>query len=98
MALPGFGADASLGRAFGVYRGAAAGGRVAGAVTLQANAGLGPIGGRWPVMRCCGWFPLLGRFVCVSRVRVPWEQCTCQRTPYGPVITCEPIVLTPDVE
>lgn len=92
MTLPGFSAEASLERAHGVYRGAATG-NASGDVRPMTVSATGPW--HWPVMRCCGWSSLLGRFVCVSRVRVPWEQCSCTRTPFGPVILCRPIDLSP---
>lgn len=93
MTLPGFGAEASLGQARGIYRGAAIGNAAGDVRPMTAGGALGPF--QWPVMRCCGWSSLLGRFVCVSRVRVPWEQCSCTRTPFGPVILCRPIDLSP---
>jgi hypothetical protein len=94
MRLPGFDAETSLAPASGIYRGMAGGPASGGVLPMQFDSALGALQGRWPVYRCCGWSAWLQRYVCVSRVRRPWESCTCTRTPYGPIITCSPGELT----
>ena len=85
MSLPQFTAEASLGRASGLYRGTAAGsGAGAGDVLPMQLGGIG-----FPVIRCCRWAPLFRRFVCTSRQQRPWEQCRCVATQTGPVFLCK---------
>jgi hypothetical protein len=88
MGLPGFNAEAALGRS-GSYRGVAA----RGFPMPDAVPVAGPVLGQ--TIRCCQYVPMLGRFVCVSRVEPPWFQCRCIRSPAGPFIHCRPPVLYP---
>jgi len=90
MSLPQFTAEASLGPASAFYRGTAAV-SIAGAGDVLPMQ-LGGIG--FPVIRCCRWAPLFGRFVCTSRQQRPWQQCRCVATQTGPVILCQDIEIT----
>ena len=98
--VPEFQAEASLGRPSGRYR-ATAGFRPPDAAGLSMRLspmavipaqGLGI--DLFPPIRCCGWHPTLGRFVCITRRARPWEDCVCNHTPFGPAISCRPRVFT----
>lgn len=92
MNMPQFNAEASLGPAMNVYRGKTGHGRSSSAQVLPSqNLGFGF--NVLPVMRCCGFVPSLGRFVCTSRQTHPLENCECRRSFLGyPIIICRDAV------
>jgi hypothetical protein len=98
--IPGFQAESSLYPPRGSYRVTA---RASGAVdgfSMQASlTALAPAVGLgtdvFPPMRCCGYVPMLHRFVCTTRHVSPLEQCRCIRDFFGfPIILCQPPVAT----
>ena len=87
MSMPQFNAEASLGPAGTYARKAIHGGRPGSANVLPSQSArfrFNP----FPVMRCCGFDPFLGRFVCVSRRASPLQNCRCEKTSLGPLIVC----------
>jgi hypothetical protein len=99
--IPGFEAESSLDRPRGSYRATAGFGTssAAGGLSMQASPtaltpGLGI--DLFPPIRCCGFVPMLQRFVCVTRRTSPLEQCRCTRDFFGfPIILCRPPVNAP---
>ena len=97
--VPGFQAEASLGRSSGRYRatvgfrgpGAGSSMRVSPTALIPAQ-GLGI--DLFPPIRCCGFDPMWGRIVCVTQRARPGEDCVCHHTRFGPLISCRPRVLT----
>jgi len=102
--LPGFHAEASLGPPRGSYRAMTSFGAVRSAdgLSMQASpTALAPALGRgfdlFPPMRCCGYVPMLHRFVCTERRVSPLEQCRCVRDSFGfPFILCLPPTNAPE--
>ncbi len=91
MNIPQFNAEASLGPAIGVYRGTAFGG--SGPIQILPSQASNFRFSPFPVMRCCGYVPSLGRFICTSRQTHPLENCECKRGFLGyPVILCRDAV------
>ena len=92
MNMPRFNAEASLGPSRRIYRGnVIARSSASDRVLPSQNLGLGL--NLFPQMRCCGFVPSLGRFVCTSRQTHPWENCECKRSFLGyPVIICRDAV------
>jgi hypothetical protein len=99
--IPGFHAESSLNPPRGSYRATAGFGAsgAAGGLSMQASpTALAPGLGidLFPPIRCCGFVPMLQRFVCVTRRASPLEQCRCTRDFFGfPVILCRPPVNAP---
>ena len=90
MNMPRFTAEVSLYKTSQMYRGAMQGSPTA----LTPSLGLGI--DLFPPIRCCGFVPMLQRFVCVTRRASPLEQCRCTRDFFGfPVILCRPPVNAP---
>jgi hypothetical protein len=93
--VPGFQAEASLGRSSGCYR-ATAGLRPPGAgssMRVSPTAlGLG-LGRDLFEIKCCQFVQGRG-LVCTKRHQEPGEDCTCVHTRFGPLITCSPRVFT----
>lgn len=100
--IPGFQAESSLDRLWGSYRAPASFGASGAAVGLSMQAwptalapGLGLGIDLFPPIRCCGFVPILHRFVCTTRRASPLEQCSCTRDFFGfPIILCRPPVLS----
>lgn len=92
MNMPQFNAEASLGPTKGIYRGNVISiSSVSAQVFPSQNLGFGF--NLFPQMRCCGFVPSLGRFVCTSRQTHPLENCECRRSFLGyPVIVCRDAV------
>ena len=96
--IPGFQAEASLKPHEGRYRATASFGvpGAAGGLSMQGfsmalgrRLGLGI--DLFPPIRCCGFVPMLGRFVCVTRRASPLEDCHCTQDYFGfPLILCRP--------
>ena len=95
MNMPQFNAEASLGPSIGTYYGGPGYGRADGTRIVPSQTF-----GRldvFPLMRCCGYVPSLGRFVSTSRRAFPFENCQCRRDIFGyPIILCEGPVLSSD--
>ena len=98
--VPGFQAEASLDPPWGRYRATAAFGapRAAGLSMRVSPMALIPalrLGiDLFPPIRCCGFDPMWGRIVCVTQRARPWEDCECQHSSFGPLISCRPRVFT----
>jgi hypothetical protein len=89
-ALPGFQAEASLGPPRGRYRATTDFGASRAGLSMQASPTA--VWG-FPPIRCCGYVPMLHRFVCTTRSASPLEQCRCTRDFFGfPIILCRPPV------
>ena len=102
MNMPGFTAENSVYNASGHYRATAGFGTSSTAdyLSIQASTtalvpGLGLGIDLFPPIRCCGFVPMLHRFVCVTRRWSPLEQCTCTQGFFGPIILCHPPVNAP---
>ena len=101
--IPGFQAESSLDPPQGIYRATAGFGAsdAADCLSLQASpTALAPTLRRgidlFPPIRCCGFVPMLQRFVCVTRPVRPLEQCRCMRDFFGfPIVLCRPPVNAP---
>ncbi len=101
--IPGFHAESSLNSPRGSYRTTAGFGAsdAADGLSVQASPtafalGLGLGSVLFPPKRCCGFVPMLQRFVCVTRSVRPLEQCRCERGFLGfPIILCDPPVNAP---
>jgi len=104
MKMPGFSAEASVKPNLGIYRGSAVASNsrmdrvlpmqeLLSSEVLSQHLDFGLLGSVWPVIRCCRYAPMLGRWICVSRVHSPLEQCQCLSGAFGPVIICRPPVL-----
>lgn len=91
MNLPGFTAESSLGPAMSHYGGMTLSVTSGGGVLPMQFSHLDSIFG---TLRCCQF--INGRFRCVSKVNLPWENCRCVRTSFGPVILCEPLIAQAD--
>ena len=93
MNMPSFTAEVSLGPSMNTYRGRSPSSK-SGAMQVtpsQIWRGLDI----FPLMRCCGYVPSLGRFVCTSQRTHPLQNCECKRTLDGyPSILCHDPVLT----
>ncbi|SCX46265.1 hypothetical protein SAMN05720354_10690 [Nitrosospira sp. Nsp1] len=92
MNMPQFNAEVSLDPTRGIYRGnAISTSSVSAQVFPSQNLGFGF--NLFPQMRCCGFVPSLGRFVCTSRQTHPLENCECRRSFLGySVIICRDAV------
>jgi len=99
MNIPGFTAENSVYNTSGGYRAMADFGALGTADGLSMQAPLtafAPSLGRidpFPLIRCCGYVPMLHSVVCVTRRRSLLEQCRCTDSPSGyPIILCRPPV------
>lgn len=93
MNMPQFNAEASLGRSMNVYRGTLSHSESGSMQVTPSQIWRGF--DIFPLMRCCGYVPSLGRFVCTSQRTHPLQNCECRRTPDGyPLILCHDPVLT----
>ena len=103
MNMPGFYAESSLGANNGSYRATAGFGASGAANSLSIQSSLMTLSrglrfgiDLFPPIRCCGYVPMLQRFVCVTRRAGPLEQCRCTRDFSGfPTIVCRPPVFAP---
>ena len=95
MSIPGFRAESALGPTIGKYQSEAIFSRstTAELSMQQFSAPFPGRGGFGQTMRCCGYDPLLQRFVCVTRDVSPLDNCRCIRSVVGPAIICSgPVV------
>ena len=93
MNMPQFNAEASLGRSMNTYRGTLSYSE-SGSMHVTPSQ-IWRAFDIFPLMRCCGYVPSLGRFVCTSQRTHPLQNCECRRTPDGyPLILCHDPVLT----
>lgn len=92
MNMPQFNAEASLGPTTRIYRKSTGFyGSDRAYVFPSQNLGIGF--NPFPAMRCCGFVPSLGRFVCTSRQTHPLENCECRKDFLGyPLILCRTAV------
>lgn len=96
MNMPGFNAESALGPTMSIYQGMVGGSGASKDEVSMQQLGASSIPGRFgATMRCCGYSTLLRRFVCTTQTVSPFEQCECLRTPFGPIILCQPPVFSP---
>ena len=97
MRIPQFNAESSLTPDEGRYRGlpGSATSGTAGIVPMQGFSAPGRAGSVFQFTKtCCGYAPMLHRYVCTSRAVSPLERCSCVSGLFGPVIVCQPPVAT----
>jgi hypothetical protein len=93
MNMPQFNAETSLGPSMNTYWGRAPYGTSASMQVTPSQIWRGL--DIFPLMRCCGYVPSLGRFVCTSQRTFTLQNCECRRTPDGyPWILCHDPLLT----
>jgi hypothetical protein len=92
MNMPRFNAETSLGPSMNAYRGRAPYRTLDSMQVTPSQIWRGL--DIFPLMRCCGYVPSLGR-VCISQRTFPLQNCECKRTSEGyPWILCHDPVLT----
>jgi hypothetical protein len=98
MSIPGFRAESSLEPTIGKYQSKAIFNRsTTAALSMQQfSAPFSGHGGFGQIMRCCGYDPLVHRYVCVTRDVSPIENCRCIHSVVGPVIVCRGPIVSSD--